>query len=275
MRTLEHFIKAVFGYDLAANPFQFKEAPLSSVQAVIISVAIYLIVIYGLRELLQRTGTRKVTSRAYVIFHNYALSFGSGLVLVVLMDRLIPRIYANGLFWAICSPEVFDDTILNFLYYINYLLKYVELIDTLILVLEQKKLIFLHVYHHTLTLILCWTQLEGETSVQWIPITINLYVHVVMYYYYALAARGIRVWWKQWVTTIQIIQFVIDVGFVWFCTFTRSAFDGYMPQIFNFGSCHGTYEAAIFGSLLLTSYLWLFIEFFRKVYSTTEKKKVQ
>jgi fatty acid elongase 3 len=33
-----------------------------------------------------------------------------------------------------------------------------------------------------------------------------------MYWYYFQSARGIRIWWKKYITIGQISQFVLDIG---------------------------------------------------------------
>lgn len=154
----------------------------------------------------------------------------------------------------------------------NYVTKYIELFDTLFLVLRKKPLTFLHTYHHGATALLCYTQLIGKTPVSWVPITANLLVHVVMYWYYFQAARGIKVWWKRYITQLQIAQFVLDLGFIYFASWSYFS-STYYPSLPHIGTCKGEEFAAVSGCVILTSYLVLFVLFYLRTYKTVKTEK--
>ncbi|KAG6009965.1 hypothetical protein E4U21_000736 [Claviceps maximensis] len=265
--------EAVAGYPAEEFNFVPFETPMSTLKSTSIFIVIYYIIIFGGRELMRNREPFKLKSLFLV--HNFYLTAISGILLVLFIEQIVPELYHNGVFHAICHHDGGWTQPLVVLYYLNYLTKYLELLDTVFLFLKKKPLTFLHCYHHGATALLCYTQLIGSTSVSWVPITLNLTVHVVMYWYYFQSARGIRIWWKEWVTRLQIIQFIIDLGFVYFASYTYFT-STYFPWLPNVGKCAGEEFAAFSGIAIISSYLVLFISFYFATYkagarSTTRK----
>jgi hypothetical protein len=239
-----------------------RTTPLSTTPQVVAAILTYLVVIFGGRELMRNREPFKLTFLFRL--HNIILSVGSLVLLLLMLEEIVPLYWRHGFFWAICNTKAFTSRMVSY-YMINYYIKYVELVDTVFLVLKKKKLAFLHVFHHAATAVLCFNQLEGQTSVQWVVITLNLFVHVIMYYYYYATAGGAKIWWKRYLTTLQITQFIIDLFVTYFATYTHFAMSRFR-SLPNMGDCAGSESAAIFGVSLLTSYLLLFIAFYRATY---------
>ncbi|CRK12814.1 putative elongation of fatty acids protein 1 like [Verticillium longisporum] len=260
---------AVVGYPTSEFRFKQGDTPMSTLKETLIFIVIYYTIIFGGREWMRNREPFKL--KTLFLIHNFYLTAISGILLVLFVEQLLPTVVRGGVFHAICDKEGGWTQPLVVLYYLNYLTKYLELLDTCFLFLKKKPLTFLHCYHHGATAFLCYTQLIGSTAVSWVPITLNLTVHVVMYWYYFQSARGVRIWWKEWVTRLQIIQFIIDLGFVYFASYTyfTSTYFTWMP---NAGNCAGEEFAAFAGIGTLSSYLVLFISFYAATYKKDGKK---
>ncbi|XP_042906752.1 very long chain fatty acid elongase AAEL008004 isoform X2 [Parasteatoda tepidariorum] len=97
-----------------------------------------------------------------------------------------------------------------------YISKMVEFTDTIFFVMRKKfnQITTLHVVHHGILPMSVWFGLKftpGGHSTFFA--FINSFVHVLMYCYYGLAAIGPHMnkylWWKKYMTRIQMIQFVM------------------------------------------------------------------
>lgn len=71
--------------------------------------------------------------------HNFLLTFVSAALLLLLIEQLIPQLVNHGFYYTICSSEAWTQKH-ELLYYLNYLVKWWELADTVFLVLKKKKL---------------------------------------------------------------------------------------------------------------------------------------
>lgn len=110
------------------------------------------------------------------------------------------------------SNEAILMTHLSWWYYIS---KFIEFMDTIFFVLRKKftHISTLHVIHHGMLPMSVWWGVKftpGGHSTFFA--FVNSFVHILMYFYYGLAAIGPQMakylWWKQHMTTIQMVQFI-------------------------------------------------------------------
>ncbi|KIY52723.1 GNS1/SUR4 membrane protein [Fistulina hepatica ATCC 64428] len=272
MFSLSDTLLAVLPFHLPRHYIQYihGQTPLSTTPAVVSALTSYLGVIFGIQYAMKNQAPIRLN--ALFRIHNAILTTGSALLLTLMLEEIVPIIWKEGIYYAICHDDAWTPK-LEFYYIINYFFKYLELFDTVFLALKKKPLQFLHVFHHSATALLCFTQLNGKTSISWTVISQNLAVHVVMYYYYYATAGGAKIWWKKYLTTMQIVQFIIDLFVVYFGTYNHTV-HAYFPSVPHVGNCAGSEEAAAFGCILLSSYLLLFINFYVQTYKRKPARSV-
>ncbi|CAH0407562.1 unnamed protein product [Chilo suppressalis] len=104
---------------------------------------------------------------------------------------------------------------ISYLIYVFLLGKYTELLDTIFFVLRKKydQVSFLHVYHHSSVVFgtyMLFRYSQCHSCVYFI--TVNSFVHIVMYTYYLVSGLGPQfakyLTWKKHITNLQRIQFI-------------------------------------------------------------------
>lgn len=260
------------------DTFDFANAPLSSLRALLSGLVLYFGAIFACKLIAKHSKT-PLKLRTFAVLHSGFLSVASLWMLVNIVrelsknyaaaDKVLKTSIVGHVEIFIDSSSLWKTGRLVFFLYLNYLFKYYELIDTLLMALKGKPIIFLHWYHHAATLILAWTQLNWYCGMQWIVVCLNLSVHIAMYAYYALSALGVRCWWKRYITVMHIAQFILDLAISLPLTV---AFFWHSPGAW-YPKPSSSSGAAIFALLLLTSYLILFVVFYKRVYKKREKRE--
>eukprot|EP01112_Ceratiomyxa_fruticulosa_P016362 TRINITY_DN4929_c0_g1_i1.p1 TRINITY_DN4929_c0_g1~~TRINITY_DN4929_c0_g1_i1.p1 ORF type:complete len:234 (+),score=29.25 TRINITY_DN4929_c0_g1_i1:325-1026(+) len=188
--------------------------PLSSgVEVPIIAGASYLAVIFLLQ--LYMKNREPIKLKEFAPIHNMFLCIASMVMFVSIVNEMVPFTYHNGIYQAVCDPKRVHSSKgpVVFWLYVFYLSKIYEFLDTILQVLRKKSLQFLHVYHHVTTFYLCWIGMEHQVPYQWLDAALNAGVHIVMYHFYYMSEQGKTVWWKKYITKMQIVQFITDLFF--------------------------------------------------------------
>lgn len=112
--------------------------PMSTLKETLIALATYYVIVFGGRELMRKREAFHFNPIFKV--HNFMLTLLSGGLLILFVEQLLPTVVRHGVFYAICDADGGWTRRLVTLYYLNYITKYIELLDTLFLVLKKKPL---------------------------------------------------------------------------------------------------------------------------------------
>ena len=173
------------------------------------------------------------------------------------MPELLDTLKTKGLRDAICEAPVMSSPYsLSVAAFI--VSKFLELGDTIFIVLRKQKLIFLHWYHHvTVLFCVCFTVNYPLSTLRWYVST-NYAVHSVMYTYYALKAMKFTVpkFIAILITTGQIVQMIIAFSITWYAA----------NEKVHGRQCDVDVRNIVLGLICYGSYFYLFGRFFYFAY---------
>ncbi|XP_060593274.1 elongation of very long chain fatty acids protein 2-like [Ruditapes philippinarum] len=167
-------------------------------------------------------GPKFMKNRKPYSLQTFMVVYNLGLVImsIYMFAEFLLSTRAAGYNW-LCSPytentwkDPREMRVANVMWYYA-ISKAIELLDTVLMILRKKdaQITFLHVFHHaTMLNIWWWVPTFTPGGQTWFGSCLNCLVHVVMYSYYGLAvipSLRDKLWWKKYITTFQLIQFVV------------------------------------------------------------------
>uniref|UniRef100_G3PEQ4 Elongation of very long chain fatty acids protein n=1 Tax=Gasterosteus aculeatus aculeatus TaxID=481459 RepID=G3PEQ4_GASAC len=197
--------------------------------------------------------------KVVLVLYNFAMV---GLSAYMFHEFLVTSWLSN--YSLLCQPPMQQTHISTFLQMANvcwwfFFSKVIELADTMFFILRKKnnQLTFLHVYHHGTMIFNWWAGIKYVAGGQSFFIgLVNTLVHTVMYSYYGLAALGPHMqkylWWKRYLTSLQLLQFLLFLLHTGYNLFTECDFPDSMNLVV-FGYC--VTLIVLFSNFYFQSYL--------------------
>ncbi|RWS27699.1 elongation of very long chain fatty acids protein-like protein [Leptotrombidium deliense] len=116
------------------------------------------------------------------------------------------------------NPTDIKESLYMYFGWLYFISKLADFIDTAFFILRKKEshVTFLHVFHHSVMPLIGYFGLKIHPGpyCAFMPL-LNVFVHAVMYFYYALSAAGPsmkkHLWWKKQITQIQMVQFSLTL----------------------------------------------------------------
>ena len=206
----------------------------------------YLPSIYYLQDYMSTRNAIKLNKLLFL--WNLIASLLSGYGAYYILPLIINNVISNGIDHQICDITQYDG-FPGLIMFIFNITKMLEWVDTIFLVLRKKKIIFLHWFHHLVTMLYCWYSSIYSCSVDatgtWFA-GINLFVHFIMYGYYGLTSIGIKLANSFLITLLQFVQMIVGIFII---------FKGYL--VCNW---QNNIVGYVFAFFMYSTYLYLFFK---------------
>ena len=238
--------------------------PLSDPRYLLLIGCIYLISVQIIRTLASRSEYKLGKSNLFkyiTVAHNLLLSVASLLMHIQIVTAAWTVTFKYNFDTTICTPigQRLPNVVQKAMYVFLWSKLY-ELIDTFLIAIRGRPLIFLHVWHHFSVMFEVWGWLHFDVTVGIYGMMFNTFVHIFMYAYYAATVLKIPFTFKRAITTTQIVQFLTG-----FCSLLP-----YTYIHLTTAGCTGV-PGLVLSGLINGSYLVLFAQFFRNTYTKNEK----
>ncbi|CAG7825357.1 unnamed protein product [Allacma fusca] len=200
-----------------------------------------------------------------------AWNIGLALFSAIGFFRTAPEVFhilkqSNGFHQSVCSRDGHNAATAFWALLMTWS-KLVELGDTAFIILKKQPLIFLHWYHHITVLVYVWASFETyEPSLRYF-MSMNFFVHAIMYMYYAFKALRIKVPRNiaMMITCLQLSQMVIGVYVNLYLLYAKGKGETFCPD----AASQGIHMAL----MMYASYFGLFANFFYRSYFGKTKKE--
>ncbi|KAF2074078.1 hypothetical protein CYY_004607 [Polysphondylium violaceum] len=257
---------------IPSENFQYIEGvtPFSNKNFIFMAIFSYLFCVYFLKFLLSGSKVKGLSLQGFSALHNLILCIWSlGMFVGICYDLfLLFTQTEHGVNALFCSPKAnpFSGRVFYW-HYMYFVSKFYEFIDTFIIVLKKKPLIFLHIWHHSIVVLIVWTWLPEGVAYGSVGLFANTLVHIFMYYYFFRTSLNpsVRIWWKSYLTSGQLFQFtmsfILSIPFL-LQDISISSVTGIIQH-----SCKG-WGPFFFTMINNLIFLILFINFYIKTYLT-------
>jgi len=232
----------------------------------LVAVSVYLVTIPLLRAHVTKVG--KYNTRSFALVWNIGLSIFSMVGLAACAPVMLSSLLSSGPDFTICANASWYGHGWHGLWVAFFIYsKFLELVDTVLLLLSARPVILIHWWHHLTVLLYCWHSYATRSAAGLWYASMNYGVHSVMYAYFGATqySKHVREYCKpyaMYITLLQLAQMVAGIAVTARAMAVQAAGR----------ECNVNKTNSILGLLMYFSYFVLFLKLFLDNYVLKAKK---